>query len=313
MIGEYTMRKLNLLLSLLVVSSLTSFHTWALPAKTTAAGDSITMAFAANCTSNDFIGLFCLLGGDQPERSWFDGSNASVNSVHDKYKALDPNIVANKNPARSGAEMRSGGDSFSIQADRVLAETPIADHVEVLLGGNDICNRDCVNPANCTDPLYTEAEWRGAVTAGLDKLINGLPVGSTIVLGSVPRVQDLRAAGISKQTGNPAVDCESVWSSFDICRIATNGGTLNGESFATREAGIAAAQQLYNQVLQQEAAAYNGINGIEVVAEYTGEAQQNVGTFQFTADDMNGGDCFHPSIQGQNTVANLMWAGNPDK
>lgn len=307
------MQKINTLLSLLVISICISFKATALPAKTTASGDSITMAFAANCTSNDFIGLFCLLGGDQPERSWFDGSNASVNSVHDKYKVLDPSIVANKNPARSGAEMRSGGDNFAIQAARVLAEAPVADHVEVLLGGNDICNRGCVDAANCADPLYTGNEWRTAVQAGLNVLINGLPVGSTIVLGSVPRVQDLRAAGIAKQTGNSAINCENVWSTFGICRIATDGGTLNGESFATREAGIAAAQQLYNQILDEEATAYNGTNGIEVVTEYTGEALSNIGTFSFGADDMNGGDCFHPSVQGQNTVANLMWAGNPDK
>ncbi|KUJ84035.1 peptidase [Microbulbifer flavimaris] len=309
------MQKASLLISLAVTTALLSLNTSAAPAKGTAAGDSITMGFAADCTGNTFFtgGFFCLLGGDQPEHSWFDGWDSSVNSVHDKYKALDPNVAANKNAARSGAEMRGGSDSFSVQADRILTETVVADHVEVVLGGNDICNRDCIDPANCTDPLYSESEWRGAVQAGLDKLVNGLPAGSTVVLGSVPRVQDLRAAGLAKQSGNWRVNCENAWSSFGICRIATDGGTMNGESFATRSAGIEAAQQLYNEVLQQEAASYNGLNGVEVVAEYSGQDQANVGTFQFGKDDIDGGDCFHPSIQGQNTVADLMWNGNPDK
>ncbi|WOX04734.1 SGNH/GDSL hydrolase family protein [Microbulbifer pacificus] len=309
------MYKSSLFVSLAITSALWSVNTMAAPAKGAAAGDSITMGFAADCTGNTFFtgGFFCLLGGDQPEHSWFDGSASNVNSVHDKYKALDPSVAANKNAARSGAEMRGGGDSFSVQADRILADTLVADHVEVVLGGNDICNRDCVDPANCSDPLLTEGQWRGAVQAGLDKLVNGLPTGSTVVLGSVPRVQDLRAAGIAKQTGNWRVNCESVWSTFGICRIATNGGTMNGESFATRYAGIEVAQQRYNQVLQEEAAAYNGMNGVEVIAEYTGANQTNVGTFTFGKDDIDGGDCFHPSVRGQNTVANLMWSGNPDK
>ncbi|SDK64894.1 SGNH/GDSL hydrolase family protein [Microbulbifer yueqingensis] len=304
------------LFALIALSTLlASGQAMATPAKAVAAGDSITMGFAADCTGNTFFtgGFFCLLGGDQPEHSWFDGYDSDVYSVHDRYKLLDPNIAANKNAARSGAEMRGGGDSFSIQADRILSQTVVADHVEVVLGGNDICNRDCVDPANCSDPLYSEGQWRSAVQAGLDKLVNGLPAGSTVLLGSVPRVQDLYDAGVAKQTRNWRVNCESAWSTFGICRIATNDGTLNGESFATRLAGVSAAQRLYNEVLQQEAAAYNGINGVEVVAEYDGEEQQNVGTFRFGKDDIDGGDCFHPSRQGQNKIAGLMWGGNPDK
>ncbi|WP_444925590.1 SGNH/GDSL hydrolase family protein [Microbulbifer sp. TRSA002] len=286
----------------------------AAPSKSVAAGDSITMAFGADCTRNKYFwDLFCLLGGDQPEHSWFDGDDNSVESVHDKYKVNYPNMAANKSAAESGAEMRSGGDNFSTQADRILSQSNLPDHVEVVLGGNDICNRECVDPANCNDPLYTDSEWRSAVQAGLDKLVDGLPNGSTIVLGSVPRVHDLRAAGLDKQSGNSRVDCESVWSTFGICRIATNGGSMNGESFATRYNGIAAAQQRYNEILVEEAESYNGMNGVEVVAEYTGEDQLNAGTFQFNKDDIDGGDCFHPSIQGQNIVADLLWQGNPDK
>lgn len=285
----------------------------AAPAKATAAGDSITMGFGADCTRNRYFwDLFCLLGGDQPEHSWFDGWDSSVSSVHDKYKALDPNIAANKDAAESGSEMRGGGNNFSAQADQILAQTTVPDHVEVVLGGNDICNRGCVDPANCGDPLYSESEWRSAVRAGLDKLVGGLPNGSTVLLGSVPRVQDLRAAGLEKQASSSGVDCENVWSSFSICRIATDGGTMNGEDFATRYAGINIAQRRYNEILAEEATGYNGINGVEVVAEYNGEENLNAGTFQFSKDDIDGGDCFHPSIQGQNAVADLLWSGNPD-
>lgn len=287
--------------------------TSAAPDKAVAAGDSITMAFAADCTRNRYFwDLFCLLGGDQPEHSWFDGWDNSVESVHDKYKAIAPGIAANKDAAESGSEMRGGDNNFSTQVDQILSQSTLPDHVEVVLGGNDICNRDCVDPANCDNPLYSESQWRSAVRAGLDKLVEGLPRGSTVLLGSVPRVQDLRAAGLDKEASSSGVRCNNVWSTFSICRIATNGGTMNGEDFATRYAGISAAQQRYNEILAEEAARYNGVNGIEVVAEYNGEENLNVGTFQFSKDDIDGGDCFHPSIQGQNLIADLMWESNPD-
>lgn len=294
--------------------------TTALPMDTAACGDSITQAFAADCTCNtNFFCQLCLLGGDQPEHSWFDGDDSDVFSVHDRYLELDPNITADKSAAQDGSEMRGGSNNFSVQADTVLSLTPVPDHVEIELGGNDICNRDCADPANCSDPLYTDAEWTEAVRAGLDKLVAGLPEGSTVYLLGVPRVQDLRQAGLDKQASASNVDCEGIWADFDICTIATQGTSLNGETIDERLTAIAERQRRYNEILRDEAAAYNsnsdGQNprGIEVVADYVDETTQSVGTFQFGPDDIDGGDCFHPSLQGQNIAADLAWTNNPDR
>lgn len=286
----------------------------ALPTKATAAGDSITMGFAADCRYNRYFwDLFCLLGGDQPEHSWFDGWSSNVNSVHDKYKQINSGIAANKNAAASGSEMRGGNNNFATQAANIVAQSTTPDHVEVILGGNDICNRGCTDPANCADPLYTDAQWRSSIQAGLNTLTSGLPTGSTVYLGGVPRVQDLRAAGLAKQASSSRIRCENVWTSYGICTIATSGSTLNGESTAQRLAAIEVAQQRYNEIIAEEAAAYDGTNGIEVVASYQGENVSTVGTFSFGKNDIDGGDCFHPSVSGQNTAANLMWNHNPDK
>lgn len=296
------------------ISMLVSTQASALPSNTSAAGDSITMGFAADCRYNRYFwDLFCLLGGDQPEHSWFDGYSSNVNSVHDKYKQLNSGIGATKAAAASGSEMRGGSNNFATQAANIVAQTPTPDHVEVLLGGNDICNRGCTDPANCADPLYTDAQWRSSIQAGLNTLTGGLPSGSTVYLGGVPRVQDLRAAGLAKQASSSRIQCENVWSSYDVCTIATSGSSLNGESSAQRLAAIEVAQQRYNEILAEEAAAYNGTNGVEVVASYQGENASTVGTFSFGANDIDGGDCFHPSVSGQNTAANLMWNSNPDK
>ena len=293
---------------------LVSTQTQALPNNTAAAGDSITMGFAADCRYNRwFWDLFCLLGGDQPEHSWFDGWDSDVNSVHDKYKQIDSSISANKNAAASGSEMRGGNNNFATQAANIVAQSNTPDHVEVILGGNDICNRDCTDPNNCSNPVYSESQWRSSVRAGLNTLVSGLASGSTVYLGGVPRVQDLRAAGLAKQATSSRIRCENVWSSFNICNIATSGSSMNGESSAQRLAAIEGIQQRYNEIIAEEAASYNGTNGVEVVASYQGENASTVGTFSFGKDDIDGGDCFHPSRRGQGIAANLMWNSNPDK
>ena len=242
-----------------------------------------------------------------------------MNSYLDRYRALDLSITADKSAAVDGAEMRGGSDNFAGQADQILAQNPIPDHVVVVLGGNDLCSRDCTDPANCGDSLYTDAEWQSAVRAGLDKLVAGLPLGATVLLGGVPRVHDLRAAGLTKQGQALDIACEFVWSTFNVCTVGTAGGNHNGESLSERLAAIAARQIRYNEILRDEAAAYNtnanGRNprGIEVVSDYVDEATLSVGTYSFGADEIDGGDCFHPSVLGQNVAADLAWSGNPDR
>jgi lysophospholipase L1-like esterase len=305
---------------ILALAMTLSSSAYALPSKAAAAGDSITMGFAADCRYNRYFwDLFCLIGGDQPEHSWFDGWSSRVNSVHDKYKQIDSSISANKSAAASGSEMRGGSNNLATQAANIVAQTTTPDHVEVVLGGNDICNRDCTDGSNCSNPLYSESQWRSSVQSGLNTLVQGLPLGSTVYFAGVPRVQDLRAAGVAKQATSSRIRCENIWSTFNVCNVATSGGSMSGESSAQRLAAIEVAQQRYNEIIAEEANAYNtnsnsqNPRGIEVVTDYAGENVASTGTFAFTKDDIDGGDCFHPSLLGQNKVANLMWGANPDK
>ena len=292
-----------------------------LPVRMAVAGDSITRGFAASCECN--LGFTCLLqcafgGVEQPQYSWFDGSASSVFALLDRYRVFDAAIAANSSAAKSGARMRGGSDSFQIQAGRILAQSPIPDLVVVLLGGNDICSRDCTLPGLCSSPLFSDAEWREAIGLGLTALAAGLPETATVYLGSVPRVQDLYAAAQAKEDLESDVECDAVWVAATVCRIATNTFTTTfGETQTARLLAIAERQRRYNEILREEAAAYdsnaNGLNprGIRVTAEYTDEFTPSVGTFVFGPNDINGSDCFHPSLAGQNAIAERLWRNSP--
>ena len=294
-----------------------------LPSRMAAAGDSITQGFAADCTCNaGFLGLICLLcpaGGDQGQHSWFNGGSLG-GSFEDKY-GVGSGITATR-VSVSGAQMRGGADSFANQADDLLALIPMPELVVVELGGNDICNRGCVEASSCTNSLYTGFEWETAVRAGLDKLVgfnhpNSLAAGATVYLLGVPRVHDLRGAGVALQQSSSTVDCESFWDSFNVCEIATLDITMSGETLPTRLDGIAARVQLYNEILRDLALEYstNATNrnplGIEVVADYVNESTPSIGTTSFGAAELNGGDCFHPSLEGQRLIATGAWSTNP--
>jgi hypothetical protein len=275
--------------------------------------DSIGMGYNANCTGNTtFLDLLCYSGGDQPENSYFDGTSAAVLSLADRFIAAGASTTYSKAAAQSGSEMVGGSNNFAKQAAAVVAAAgrkPV--QVKVELGGNDICNR------TSTSQMYTDDTWRAAVRAGLDTLTNRLPDGSSVLLIGVPRVQDLYAAGVEKSAGSSRVDCESFWSTYDVCQIATRNALYGNESLETRLPKVAERQGRYNAILLEEAQRYNGFAAqtrVEVVAETGGTfspGSAEVGNYSFTKDEINGGDCFHPSLLGQNTVSAVVWGNDP--
>lgn len=269
------------------------------------AGDSIMRGYNADCLGNvSFLDLFCYGLGDQNEHSFLDGWDADVNSIVDRYKLLDSAASGGKAASASGSEMRGGSNNFATQAANIVASASVPATVFVELGGNDLCNRSSVAD------LYTDAEWESAVRAGLTTLTSGLPDGSSVLLVSVPRVQDLRAVGVARQQADSRVDCTSFWATYGVCRIATAGGT----DLASRTAALDERQKAYNRILGELATEYNAAaagTGVEVVSEYDPTAGASAGSFEFQPYDISGGDCFHPSLQGQNKIAELVWGNNP--
>ncbi|TXS95852.1 SGNH/GDSL hydrolase family protein [Parahaliea maris] len=270
------------------------------------AGDSIMRGYNASCTGNTgFFDLFCYAGGDQDQHSFLDGSSSSVFSLLDRYISLQGNFSGSKAASMSGSEMTAlDKNNFATQAAAIVASTAQPTVVVVELGGNDLCNR------SSGADLYSDEEWRTAVQAGLDVLVNQLPDGSTVYLSSVPRVQDLRSVGLAKQSAESGVNCESFWASYDVCTIATANDT-NFDALQER-------QQAYNEILAEEAISYNttaSTTGVEVVAEYQAvllnSSTPAVGNYGFAPSEINGGDCFHPSISGQNKLSEILWNNNP--
>jgi lysophospholipase L1-like esterase len=274
---------------------------FAAPTRLSNIGDSISQGFGASGVP-----------GDHPDLSFAQGTSASVNSLFLRYQALDPSLTQQPESV-SGAELVGGGDSFAAQAARVCAQAARPDHVTVMLGGNDVCNRDRSDTADATANMYSIETWLNGLRAGLDQLATCLPPGATVHVLSVPRVDFLYEAGHDKSFW-----CyDIIWPVAGICRIVT------AEDDPARRAQVGARIDEYNEATTAELAVYeanaNGKNpaAMHFLGDWEGSIDDgaentSIGAYAFGEGDINGVDCFHPNTGGQGKLACVAWSSTSE-
>jgi lysophospholipase L1-like esterase len=249
---------------------------------------------------------------DRPELSWVQGTSSNVYSIFMRYQELVPSFTQQPESV-SGAELVGGSNNFAVQASRVCAQEEKPQHVPVLLGSNDVCNRSRSSSSDASANMYSLDTWVNALRAGLDQLAACLPPGATVHVLSVPRVDFLYAAGKAKGLHCPYI----IWPAVGICRIVT------AERSGARRAQIGARINEYNAATRAEVNLYeanaDGRNprGVHFVADWQGSIEEglqntSVGTYVFRASDINDTDCFHASVSAQRKLACAVWATNPN-
>jgi len=257
-------------------------------------GDSIMQGFDASVGSGV---------GDQPSFSFAQGTDAGVNSVYSRYLARGLPAGAKDFASKTGAEMVN--DALS-QAQAICAMATKPDRIVLLLGGNDVCGRGTV--AN----LYPVATFRSALKAALDALAApacGLRAGSWVHVLSMPRVDQLRAAGLAKDAASGTNWCQTIYTKVNFCTIVTR------ETNQAVLVQIGQAIDAYNAGLAQEVAAadaaHGGLAGVHFTTDWKGPMATNpgtsVGSYTFGAGDVSDVDCFHPSTTGQRRLACIAW------
>jgi lysophospholipase L1-like esterase len=265
-------------------------------------GDSIMQGVDASASG--------ALGGDQPEYSFAQGTDAGVDSLYTRYLAASGLPGGVELESMSGAQMIQGGSrpNAAAQADRVCAQAQKPDRVILLLGGNDVCN------ASSAASLPAASDFQAALRAALDKLADpgcALPAGTQVHVLSVPRLDLLPSAAVAK--GAPL--CVLV--AATICPMVAAAGVTPGDL-----GQVAARIEAYNAAIADEVAAQNVLRaggGISFSTDWTGPTPNtSVGTLVFGAGDVSDIDCFHPSAEGQRKLACIAWeswegSGDPSR
>jgi lysophospholipase L1-like esterase len=266
---------------------------------------------------------------DNPTLSWVQGSDPRVGSIASHYRALDPSLVVTP-LSRAGAELvaeHNGLPDLEQQARALGATGAKPDLVFVLMGGNDVCNRARSKSDDPTATLYSVDEWRAGAVRGLTALAEVLPRGATARFVSMPRVDllydALGSTEVPAKLASPAgpidgvTTCKTLWTitsaiiSNGICPVVTT------EPSAARRAAIGARIDTYNAVLAEEVrrfgrdAALNP-NRIVFESDWHGSLGEGApknssgGTFVFEPKHISRLDCFHPSIEGQQAIADVV-------
>ena len=275
-------------------------------------GDSIGEAEAADGT----------VGSINHESVWSTGFSASdpVNSLNERFEATDANGYyentstrdATFNQAISGSVMAD----FAAQAQLVVDAAPTlpdaaAGQISVFLGNNDVC-------ADTVAGMTPVADFANQFRAGLDILAaDGATQLATIHVSSIPAIYWLwesRATDSSlswcRLFAWPNVPCQNLLSaSGDDCASTAsreNPDVLDpqdGPNCARRKEFHARIRDEYNPALQS------------VVAEYANHASTplpnirfvDIFDVRFDKQHVNGGDCFHPSLEGQKLLSDEQY------
>lgn len=234
-----------------------------LPDSIAAIGDSISQATDV-----------CCFFGNWPGQSWSTGASSwgGVTSHYERVRSANRSAVA-FNDSVAGARMRDAPG----QAARAVQQR--AEYVTILMGANDLCTSSA---ATMTSVDAFRAQFEETM-----RILEGLPQGSRVFVGSIPNVYRLWQV----LRGNALA--QSVWLIARICQSVL--APTNTE----------AARQ---QVVQRELA-FNAILA-EVCGRYANcRFDDNaIYNFDFQPSQVSSLDYFHPSLSGQALLARLTWA-----
>lgn len=211
--------------------------------------------------------------------SWTTGNNALwlVKSHFRRLKKIFPGSVLRYNTAKVGAGS-AGLDAQLTELETALASREL-DYLTIMTGANDVCWWPQDHQSYLND-------FQKNVRAALDRVISSYP-GVKITVVPVPDMMRLYELGMQKKT------CAYRWRAVPMC-----DGLFRAETQEKRDDFRARLQDL-NHALETTAKAYP--DNVYFA--------KKVSTAIFEPYDVSAIDCFHPSVTGQQKIADDSWVG----
>jgi len=257
------------------------------------------------------------IGGENHHAVWSTGYDPAdiVYSLNERFEDLDPTGYYENNSTRdvmfNHAVRGSVMADFVTQANEVVAAANAMPSgkvgmVTIFLGNNDVC---APGLDDMTKPALFELQYR----AGLDVLAaSDATRNAHIHVSSIPAIYWLWNAKradlwcrlfawhfvpCENLLANPANDCGSGDSHLDPDNIHPDDGT----NCIRRKQFHAKIRDIYNPKLRDVLMEYK-INGLLPNAYYV-----DIFDIQFEDIHINDGDCFHPSVEGHEVLAEEQW------
>ncbi|BCB78714.1 SGNH/GDSL hydrolase family protein [Phytohabitans flavus] len=239
-----------------------------LPSSMAALGDSITTAHGA-----------CITFTRCKRQSWSTGDSGLVDS---HYRRLLARNRAIKDNAHNFAEPGARVADLPGQAQKAVDAN--VEYVTILIGANDVCR-------SSVEEMTPVEDFRRELDTSLDILKGGLPKARVLVV-SIP---DLNRLWVIAHRENQAV---RAWARNGTCPPLLANPSSEARPDVERRAAVAERVNEYNAQLAAACKAY----GRQCL--YDGGAAHRV---QFHTFQINRRDWFHPSSEGQETLAEVTF------
>jgi lysophospholipase L1-like esterase len=232
-----------------------------------------SLAAAGDSITQAYNVDWCCYDRNNPQYSWSTGDNPAVNSLYLRLLSRDP-IIAGKNWNLSQA----GARMWDLRGQLRAAAALRADLVTVQIGTNDVC-------ADSLDLMTPTSLFRSQYQQALIDFFAAAPDAHLYQL-SIPNWYLLWAYF----HGDPSV--QWFWDNFRVCQ--TMLASTNSEFVRM---WTLSQEMAYNQALQEVCSAFSH-------CIWDGNATFNA---TLTAADFSPIDYSHPSLAGQNHLAQLAW------
>jgi lysophospholipase L1-like esterase len=214
----------------------------------------------------------CCWYGDHPAQSWSTGGGQydGISSHYERLLQRQPAIAGhNYNDSHSGAK------AADLPGQAAVAASQGAEYVTILMGANDLCT-------SSTDTMTSEADFRVYVTQALTTLATR----PKVFVSSIPNIYQLWNV---LHTNDVA---RFVWSAAQICQSML--APTNTE--AVRQL-VVQREEEFNTALEEICKGFSNCRFDD----------REVYKYQFTSSDVSRLDYFHPSLNGQATLADITW------
>jgi lysophospholipase L1-like esterase len=239
------------------------------PTSVAALGDSITQAANA-----------CEPWKECPEVSWSTGTNVEINSISKRLSNL-PNGVETKMKVYNNARSYTKSSDLPNQAS--LAVSQNAEFITILSGSNDICEVS-------EEAITSDVDFRKNIQETLHILNEGLSK-SKIYMLSIPNIYNLWKIG--KDTHDAVIK----WNSASLCAsMLSNPTSIETEDMERRERVLERLIH-FNEILREEC----------VAATNCLYDENKTFDTNFTVNEISKVDYFHPSLEGQQRIAEQVW------
>ncbi|MFC7535012.1 GDSL-type esterase/lipase family protein [Actinoplanes sp. GCM10030250] len=242
-----------------------------LPSSMAALGDSITAGFGS-----------CLAFVACSRNSWSTGSGSAVDSHYQRILEANPKI---KGKARNFAE--PGAESGALAGQAAQAVEMKAQYVTILIGANDACSRSVA-------AMTGVSAFRGEIDRGLARLKKGLPKARVLVV-SIPDLYRLWELGHGDERA------VRVWGQGGICPSMLAEPASTDEADDQRRKRVRDRIDAYNEQLRKACKAYGKR------CRWDGGRAHGI---RFSLDLVNQIDYFHPNVEGQSELAEVVY---PDR